>query len=116
MTTKIFDFEFLAPVPRDHVIVVALVQNSATQTVTDFVVDQTAGVTYCSDLLHAALWSDDAALQDPLALLGRQGWKTLSSRIGRVVSSLVSTRNDGESNFVRTRVMTTPVTEGSPYR
>jgi hypothetical protein len=116
MTTKIFDFEFLVPVQRDHVVVVTRVEHGPTKTSAVLVVDQTANVTYCSDALYQTLWSDDAALEDPLALLARQGWKVHGSQMGRVVSVLMVTRDEGDANFLRTRIMTAPVAAGDPYR
>jgi hypothetical protein len=116
MTTKIFDFEFLVPVQRDHVLVVTRMEHAYTPTITDVVVDQTAGVTYCSDVLHRPLWSDDAALHDAVALLARQGWKVLGSQMGRVVSVLMTTRDEGDGNCLRTRIMMAPVAAGDPYR
>lgn len=116
MTTKIFNFTFLVPVQRDHVLVVTRVEHRSTRTWTYVVIDQTAGVTYCSDALHSTLWSDQAAFHDALAVLAQQGWKVHPSEMGRVVSVLMATSDEGDNPCVRTRVLLTPVVAGEPYR
>lgn len=113
---KVVRLEFLAPVPRGHDVLVSWFKQQPDATSESVVVlDRTAGVLYCDESTWGPLGTAELALRDPIAVLTRWTWVLTRSLSGMSGGALVSTKDRGESNHVRTDLF---VEEGapSPYR
>jgi hypothetical protein len=110
----VFDLGLLAPVPRDHLVLVATMQREESRGT--FVLDQTAGVLYADPTLWGPLGRRVTAVTDPLATLAQYGWRPVKKVVGRVVGAMISTTSEGEANHAETRLFLDPEPPTSPYR
>ena len=111
---QLHELQFLAPVPRDHRVLVATVQREdATATL---VLDETAGILYTADRLWGPLGRRLTAVTDPLAALAQLGWLPVRKTVGRVLGVMISTKGWGEANQAETRLFVDPSAESAPYR
>lgn len=111
---EVHDLDFLAPVPRDHLVLVVTVQRETA--FGSFVLDQTAGVLYADAALWGPLGRRVTAVTDPLAALAVFDWRPVKAMAGRVVGAMISTRNTGEANHAETRLFVEPAPPAAPYR
>lgn len=105
---------FLAPVPRDHLVLVATVHREGAYG--SFVLDQTAGVLYADAVLWGPLGKRASAVVDPLATLAQYDWTPVKTTVGRVLGAMMSTKNTGEANHAETRLFVEPAPAAAPYR
>ncbi|MBS2018240.1 MAG: hypothetical protein JST00_35550 [Deltaproteobacteria bacterium] len=107
---------FLAPVPRGHDVVVTwFKQHGDSPDECLVVVDLTAGVLYCDENTWGPLGTTELALRDPVTVLTRWSWVLTRSLSGVSGGALVSTKDRGEGNHVRTDLFVEPGPP-APYR
>lgn len=114
LAPEVHELQFLAPVPRDHLVLVATVHREGRTG--SFVLDQSAGILYSDESLWGPLGRRATAVTDPLATLAQYDWTPVKATVGRVVGAMISTRNTGEANHAETRLFVEPAAPGSPYR
>jgi hypothetical protein len=113
---ELYELPFLAPVPRDHEVLVATLRRSPDSTVlASFVLDRTATVLYCGETLWGPLDRSPTALHDPLGVLTRFTWVVERSTLGQVVGAMVSSTSAGDQNHAQTRLFVSP-SSAAPYR
>lgn len=107
-----FELPFASPIPRGHdvlVVTFALADKAPT-----LVLDRTAAVLYCPEVLWGALHHDPAlAVTDPIAVVTRWSWTVRSAMEGVCAGAVVSTKNWGDFD-VKTLLLVEKAT--TPYR
>ena len=112
--TELYELSFLAPVPRDHLVLVATVHRDGAYGT--FVLDQTAGVLYSDTVIWGPLGKRASAVNDPLATLAQYEWRPVRASTGRIVGAMISTKNMGDANHAETRLFVEPLPPAAPYR
>lgn len=112
MPTTVHDLPFLAPIPRDHEVLVATFATTENRIATA-VLDRTASILYCPEDLWGPLYKDPVlAVTDPVAALTRWTWTLRTAVEGSCVGALVAAGRGGED--ARTRLVVEART--APYR
>jgi hypothetical protein len=99
------ELPFIAPVPRNHEVLVATLRRSPhSDTRASLVLDRTTGILYCSDALWGPLDRSPLALTDPIGVLTRFTWTVVQTSEGRCMGAMISTSSHGDSNHAHTRL------------
>ena len=112
--TSVYQFQFLAPVPKGHGVLVAQLQRHGGDEAW-VVLDRTAAILYCDEAVWRSLpRRDDAlrAVRDPLGVLADHKWFPMTEASGICGGAVIATTDAGDSNFARTYLLVEP----GPFR
>jgi hypothetical protein len=108
--TSVYQFLFLAPVPKGHGVLVAQLRQHGGDEAW-VVLDRTASTLYCDETLwRSLLRCDDVlhAVQDPLAVFAGHNWVPMTEVSGICGGAIMATTSGGDSNFAKTYLLVEP--------
>jgi hypothetical protein len=117
-SVTVVELEFAAPIPAgNQALVLTLVREKAgffDVSEVELVVDRTARTVYADypywTVAASAGWRDTPVADDPVGFLG-EGWSAKRALEGRVAGALLSTKDTGDTNHVRTLLHLLPEVE-----
>jgi hypothetical protein len=112
--TARYEFDFVAPVPHGHGVLIAKMDRARSSL--NFVLDRTASTLYGDEELWHHVSKDDVMLtvRDPVTVLTRQNWVPRYVIVGASICALVSTSSSGDPNHAKTYLIVE--SERAPYR